>query len=339
MLQAVVVGYKNVEIRHVPIPEINENEVLIKVKSIGICGSDIHVYNGVHLYNEYPIVQGHEVAGEIAQAGSRITDFNVGDKVTFQPQVVCEECYQCRHGNDHVCEDLKVLGFQVEGAASEYFAIDAGKVLKLPDHFSYDQGAMVEPLAVAVHAVDKLGDIRSKDILVLGAGPIGNLVAQVCKVCGAQSVMITDISDFRLDMAKACGIDCCVNVAEAELKAELYKRYGDKRADAIIECVGSEATFNQAIEVARKATDILIVGVLGSHASIDMGIVQDHELRIQGSLMYQRKDMKRAVSLISNGKLSIEKLVSKRFGFNEYNTAYRYIEDQKDRAMKIMITI
>ena len=131
--------------------------------------------------------------------------------MTIEPQVYCSHCYPCRHGKYNLCEELKVMGFQTTGTASEYFSVDASKVTLLPEEMSYEEGAMIEPLAVAVHAVKQMGDVKGMNIAVIGAGPIGNLVAQTAKGMGAARVMITDVSDFRLDKAKECGIDVCVN--------------------------------------------------------------------------------------------------------------------------------
>lgn len=211
MLQQVMTNPKEITFREVSVPEITAEQVLVKIKRIGICGSDIHVYHGKHPFTSYPVTQGHEVSGEIVKLGENVKGFTVGQKITIQPQVVCGECYPCRHGKYNLCEKLKVMGFQTTGTASEYFAVDAAKVTALPEEMSYDEGAMIEPLAVAVHAVKRAGDVKGMKIAVLGAGPIGILVAQTAKGLGAESVMITDVSDLRLEKAKECGVDFCVN--------------------------------------------------------------------------------------------------------------------------------
>ena len=148
-----------------------------------------------------------------------------GQKVTIEPQVVCGKCYPCRHGKYNLCEELKVMGFQTTGTASHYFAADASRVTPLPDSFSLEDGAMIEPLSVAVHAVKQAGDINGKDIVVIGAGPIGNLVAQTAKGMGARKVMITDVSDYRLDLAGKCGIDVCVNTQTMDFNASDARRF------------------------------------------------------------------------------------------------------------------
>ena len=156
MLQAIMTSPGKIAFNEVPVPELKQGQVLIKVMSIGICGSDIHVYHGKHPYTSYPVVQGHELSGMISEVGPGVKNFEAGDKVTIQPQVVCGKCYPCLHGSYHICDSLKVMGFQTTGTASEYFAVDSEKVLKLPAGLSFDEGAMVEPLAVAAHALGRL---------------------------------------------------------------------------------------------------------------------------------------------------------------------------------------
>lgn len=339
MLQAVMTEPGKIEFRNVPVPTINERQVLVKIMRIGVCGSDIHVYHGKHPYTSYPVVQGHEVSGKIVKIGSDVNDFKEGDKVTIQPQVVCGECYSCTHGKYHICDDLKVMGFQTTGMASQYFAVEAEKVLKLPDNLYYDHGAMVEPLAVAVHALNRGGDIDGKKILVLGAGPIGNLVAQAAKGLGAKSVMVTEVSNYRLEIAHKCGIDYCINTEEQDLTKQLINKFGPDKADLILECVGINPTMNQAIENARKGTDIIVVGVFGDKASVDLGLVQDRELRMIGTLMYREDDYKKAIDLIEQNKVILDPLITDHFDFKEYLQAYKYIEEMKDKIMKVIIDV
>ena len=196
MKQAVMIQPGKIEFRQVDKPTIKDDEVLMQTKRIGVCGSDIHVYHGKHPYTSYPVVQGHEVSGIVAEVGQAVEGIAVGDKVTFTPQVVCGECYPCRHGMYHVCEKLKVMGFQTGGAAQQYFVLPKWNVFKLPDDISLDHAAMIEPVSVGAHAVRRGGDVSGKKVLVLGAGTIGNLVAQVARAFGAAAVMITDVSDY-----------------------------------------------------------------------------------------------------------------------------------------------
>lgn len=341
MQQAVMTEPGKIEFRDISVPEIKEGQVLVEIVRIGICGSDIHVYHGKHPYTSYPVVQGHEVSGRIKKIGPGVSGLEVEDKVTIQPQVVCGECYPCTHGRYNICDNLKVIGFQTTGMASEYFAIDAEKVLKLPDNINYDQGAMIEPSAVAVHALDRAEEgVKGKKILVLGAGPIGNLVAQTAKGMGAKSVMITDLSDYRLNIARECGIDYCVNSSIQDLETVVKEKFGTReKADLILECVGINATIDQAIEVARKGTDIIVVGVFGDKPTIDLGLIQDRELRLIGTLMYQENDYKKAIELIKADKINLDPLISVHFNFNDYLKAYQYIEEKRDKVMKVIINV
>jgi L-iditol 2-dehydrogenase len=341
MQQAVMTEPGKIEFRDISVPKVKEGQVLVEIVRIGICGSDIHVYHGKHPYTSYPVVQGHEVSGRIEKIGPEVSGFEVGDKVTIQPQVVCGECYSCTHGRYNICDNLKVMGFQTTGMASEYFAVDAEKVLKLPDNIDYNQGAMIEPLAVAVHALGRAGEgVKGKKILVLGAGPIGNLVAQAAKGIGAKSVMITDLSDYRLNIARECGIDYCVNSSTQDIAVVVKEKFGTReKADLILECVGINITIDQAIEVARKGTDIIVVGVFGDKPTVDLGLVQDRELRLIGTLMYQENDYKKAIELIELEKINLDPLISVHFNFKDYLKAYQHIEEKRDKIMKVIINI
>lgn len=339
MLQAVMVEAGKIEFGQVEKPKPEDNEVLIKIKRIGICGSDIHVFHGLHPYTNYPVVQGHEISGEIAETGSLTRRFSIGDRVTFIPQVTCGKCYPCQHGMYHICNSLKVMGFQTGGAAQEYFAVPENMVLKLPDTLSLEEGAMIEPVSVAVHALGRGGDVHGEKILILGTGPIGNLVGQVAKGLGANAVMSTDLSDFRLDIAKQCGIDFTINPEKEDLEKAVLNNFGPDRADMILECVGVESAISQAVSLARKGTTIVVVGVFAKKPIIDLGLVQDRELSMVGSLMYQKRDYIKAIELAGSDKLMLKNLITNTFSFSAYMDAYHYIEKKKDRAMKVMITL
>ncbi len=340
MNQAVMTSPGQIEFREVPVPAVGPGEILIRMKRIGVCGSDIHVWHGKHALTPYPVVQGHEVSGIVEKIGSAVHGFTAGDKVTIQPQVTCGTCYPCRHGAYHICDSLKVMGFQTTGAGSDYFMVAADKVLKLPADMDLEHGAMVEPLAVAVHALGRAdGGVKGRKVLVLGAGPIGNLVAQAAMGEGAEKVMITDLSDYRLGIARKCGIDCTVNSRESELSAAILRHFGEEKADIILECVGGQKTIEQAVAVARKGTDIIVVGVFGDKPTVDLGTVQDRELRLIGTLMYRESDWRQAISLIGAGKIRLQPLITDHYAFSDYSKAYEYIDANRDQAMKVMIVV
>jgi L-iditol 2-dehydrogenase len=345
MLQQVMTAPGVIEFNEVPIPEITEEQVLVKIQKIGVCGSDIHVYYGKHPFTKYPITQGHEVSGEIVSIGSGVTGgsngepLSVGQKITIQPQVVCGHCHPCRHGKYNLCEELKVMGFQTTGVASHYFAVDAKKVTPLPEEMSFDEGAMIEPLAVAVHAVRRVGDVTGMDIAVLGAGPIGILVAQVAKGMGARRVLITDISDVRLAKAKECGVDYCVNTLHENFGDALVAAFGPDKADVIYDCAGNDTTMGQAIQYARKGSTIILVAVFAGMAKVDLAVLNDHELDLNTTMMYRNEDYTEAIRLVNAGKVQLKPLISKHFAFRDYLAAYQYIDANRETTMKVIIDV
>lgn len=339
MRQAVMTKPGEIQFGEVPRPEIGPDEVLIRVRRIGVCGSDIHVNHGLHPYTSYPVVQGHEVSGEIDQLGSAVCGFEVGEKVTFMPQLFCGECFACRSGNYHICDHLRVMGFQAPGAAQDYFAVAASSVITLPRDMSIEVGAMIEPLAVACHSLRRAGGTKGKKIVVVGAGPIGNLIAQVAKAQGATDVLISDVSEFRLDVAKRSGIPHTSVASVEKLADAIFRCFGRDGADLILDCVGAEAATTQAIMAARKGSTIVIVGVFGKKPVVDLGLVQDRELSLVGTLMYQRPDYEEAVRVAASGGLSLDGLVTNRFRFEDYLKAYHFIDQAGDKAMKVLISL
>jgi len=340
MKQAVMIKPEEIEFQEVPVPAIQDDEVLVKVMCIGVCGSDIHVYHGKHPYTSYPVVQGHEVSCEVVKTGAKVKGFNRGDRVTIEPQVSCGTCYACQNGLYNICDSLKVLGFQTTGTASDFFSVPAAKLVKLPQEMSHNEGAMIEPLAVGVRAVNQAGDIRGKKVLVYGAGPIGNLVAQTAKGKGAAKVMIVDINDFRLKKALECGIDFAVNSNEQDLEKAVTEAFGAyEKADLIFECVGANTTMESAIKIARKGTTIVVVGVFGEKACLDMAQVNENELKLLGTARYVIEDFEEAKGLIESGAVKLAPLVTDVFSFSDYNAAYQKIQKEPETTMKVLIRV
>lgn len=339
MKQAVMTRPGVIEFRDIPRPQAGPGEVLVQVRRIGVCGSDIHVFHGLHPYTPYPVVQGHEVSGVVAELGEGVSGLEVGDTVTFTPQVTCGTCYPCTHGMEHICESLKVMGFQTGGAAQEFFPVLAEKIIKLSASISLDQAALTEPVAVGVHAIRRVGGVEGQNVLVLGAGTIGNLLAQSARAMGARKMMITDLSPYKLERARACGFECVIDPRESDLEQTLLDCFGPDRADVIFECVGAEETISQAVSLARKGTTIVVVGVFGKKPPIDIGLVQDRELTLRGTLMYQKVDFEQAVAMMAAGKLHLDELISAHFPFERYLAAYEEIEAAGGKTMKVMVDL
>ena len=231
MRQAVLVEPKHIEFREVEAPkasDLKEHQVLLNIKRIGICGSEIHSYHGCHPATFYPVVQGHEYSAVVVATGAAVTICKAGDVVTARPQLACGKCKPCQRGEYNICEELRVQAFQANGAAQDFFVVDDDRVAVLPEGMSLDYGAMIEPVAVAAHATMRGGDLKGKNVVVSGAGTIGNLVAQFAKARGAKRVLITDVSDFRLEIARKCGIIDTLNVAKTPLKEGAKRLFGDE---------------------------------------------------------------------------------------------------------------
>ena len=198
---------------------------------------------------------------------------------------------------------------------------------------------MIEPLAVAVHAVRRMGDMTGKDVCVLGAGPIGILVAQAAKGMGAARVMITDISEVRLQKAAECGIDFCINTKETNFGEALLQSFGPDKADVIYDCAGNDITMGQAIQYARKGSTIILVAVFAGMAKVDLAVLNDHELDLNTSMMYRSEDYEKAIELADSGKVQLKPLISQRFPFQKYLEAYKYIDENRDTTMKVLIDV
>ena len=339
MLQQVMTAPGVIEFRETPRPIAAEGQVLVRIMRIGICGSDIHVYHGKHPFTRYPVTQGHEVSGRIEAVGSGVEGLSVGQKVTIEPQVCCGHCYPCTHGKYNLCEELKVMGFQTTGTASEYFAVDAAKVTPLPETMSYDEGAMIEPLAVTVHAAKRFPELKGARVAILGCGPIGILLMQSCKALGAASVLVTDVSDYRLSVARSVGADYAVNTGETDLEQALRDAFGSDKADVIYDCAGSDITMGQAIRCARKGSTIVLVAVFSKMASVDLAVLNDHELELNTSMMYRHEDYVDAIRLVSEGKVQLRPLMSRHFAFRDYLEAYQYIDENREMTMKVIIDV
>jgi L-iditol 2-dehydrogenase/threonine 3-dehydrogenase len=329
-----------IEFRDIPSPSPGPGQVRIRIERIGVCGSDIHVFHGKHPFVTYPLVQGHEYAGVVDQLGEGVEGIAIGDKVTATPQEVCGVCPPCRRGQYNACEELKVRGFQAPGCGQDYFVTEAEKIIALPADFRPEQGAFVEPVAVAVHSTGQAGgDLTGRNVVVSGAGTIGNLVAQAMKCRGAKKVLITDISDFRLDVAEKVGIDATCNVKQEPLADAVKREFGDEGFELGAEVAGVEASLSALVAAIGKGGTILSIGVFENPPAVDMSVVCEHELTVKGSMMYRHEDFEQAVKWIASGDVKVDPLVSCHFDFTEYPAAYTFIDAEGEKAMKVMIDV
>ncbi|MCK9286436.1 MAG: alcohol dehydrogenase catalytic domain-containing protein [Sphaerochaetaceae bacterium] len=340
MRQAVMVQPKTIVLERVAVPKVSGTKVLVETAYIGICGSDIHVYHGKHPYTSYPVVQGHEVSGKVVAIGDDVKHIKIGDHVTVEPQVSCGLCYPCTHGLYNICNNLKVMGFQTQGTASDYALIDEKHLVLLPKDIDLRFGAMIEPLAVAVRATAKAGDLKGKQVLVFGAGPIGNFVAQVAKAVGSSKVIICDTNELRLAKAIKSGIDVALNPKEIVLDEAIDTFFGpERRADVIFDCAGTSAAITDEINVARKGSTIVLVAVYGTCPPIDLARLGECELNLVGTARYNVDDFKKAIDLVANKAIKMDVLITDIFELPAYQQAYEKIEQSPEKTMKVLIRV
>ena len=318
---------------------LEEKEILLRIRRIGVCGSDIHVYHGKHPATPYPVIQGHEYSGVVEAVGSAVTEAKAGMKATARPQLVCGKCGPCLRGQYNACQNLKVQGFQAPGVAQDYFVVDENRLVIIPDSMTLDQGAMVEPASVGAHATGRVRDLSGKNVVVSGAGTIGNLVAQFVKARGAKRVLITDLSEFRLARAKECGIDEALNLKQTSFTEGTKRCFGKEGFQAAFEAAGVQASLDVLIENVEKGGDVVIVGVYSKNPVVNMYYVGEHELNLSGSMMYRHEDYLLAVEMIASGQIKTTPLITDHFPFEKYAEAYQYIEEQGDKTLKVMIDL
>ena len=328
-----------IEYREVAPPRPGPGEVLLRVQRIGVCGSDIHVWHGKHPFTRYPVVQGHEFSAVVEAVGEGVTCVRVGERATAAPQVVCGQCRPCLRGDYHICDALKVRGFQAPGCAQDLFLSEDYRVVPFPDSIGFDAGAMIEPVAVAAHATARAGELGGQNVVVLGAGTIGNLIAQAARSRGAARVLLTDVSDFRLAKAREVGVDATCNVTCEPLAEAVGRAFGGAGFSVALECAGAEAALDDAVQNIAKGGRIIVVGVYGGRPRVDMAVVNDRELSLVGTLMYRQADYVQAVRWLASGAVRVEPLISRHFPFAAYADAYRFIDSSAQGALKVIIDL
>lgn len=340
MRQAIMISPGVIEHREIPEPgQLNDNEVLLRIKRIGVCGSDIHVFHGKHPATPYPVVQGHEYSAIVEATGKKVTRVKPGMRATARPQLVCGECGPCKRGQYNACQVLKVEGFQAPGVAQDLFVVPEDRVIAFPDSMTFEQGAMIEPAAVGAHSTSRAPDLKGKNVVVAGAGTIGNLVAQFAKARGAAKVLITDISNYRLDIARQCGIDATLNVKTTSFEEGIRSFFGIEGFQIGFEAAGVQSSLDDLMQFVEKGGAVVILGVYSQNPVVNMFYLGERELNVFGSMMYRHEDYEAAVEMISSEKIITKPLLTTIFPFNKYLEAYKFIEEQGEKSMKVMIEL
>ncbi len=311
-----------------PVPIPSHNEVLIKVQQVGICGSDIHAYHGKHPFISCPIVPGHEFVGIVEQAGDGSQEL-VGQRVTVLPSLTCGHCPQCREGRFNICQTLRVIGCQAPGAFAEYVLAPKNRVFVLPEALDWDLGTLVEPLAVAVHAVRRARRISGANTLVLGCGTIGLMTLYVLKNYGAASITAVDPQTSRLQLAEKLGATKLQGPADA-IAGPIHTSF---------ECVGIADTMNQSILATEKGGEIGVLGVFEEDVPVKMGLVQDKELTLLGTLMYTDSDYEEAIRLLSRNPSYLKELITHRYPLPKVDEAFQRLQQAPQDTLKVVLTV
>ncbi|WP_158735935.1 zinc-binding dehydrogenase [Alteribacillus sp. YIM 98480] len=329
---------EKISIKDYQLPSLNKNEVLIKVKMAGICGSDINTYRGLHPFRKPPVIMGHEVSGEVADIGTEVKSFQNGDKVTVEPQQGCTQCEYCLSGNENLCTLRRAPGVgNWSGTMAEYFIAPSSTVIKLPPETSFETGALIEPLAVGFHAINKANVQPGEKVAILGAGPIGLLTQAAALHKGSDFVMVTDIIDYPLDISQQLGAHTTINVASYTdwVKAAI-DNVGDK-FDKVIIATDAKEIVNQALQLTKRGGKIVTVAMFHKKHLIDVNNIQSLEKEIIGCMTYNRDDFLQAIELIKFGNIPIEQVISHILPYYEASQGFRLVHQKQDRSLKVLL--
>ncbi len=339
MKAAVLRDYYKMQIEEVPEPEPAPNEVKIRVAVVGICGSEMHAYKGTHPFRHPPSIQGHEMAGDVVAMGSEVRRFAIGDRVTLDPQRVCGVCDDCRSGHPNSCTKKIMLGVQEwPGAFGRYIVAPEQQIYKLPDHVSYEEGSMVEPLSVGVHAVRQAGVKPGSSVLILGGGTIGLCALAGARAAGAAQVIITDAFDFNLEVAKKLGATATVNVRRQDVNQVVAEVTGGKGVDAALVAVGVPAVVNQAIAAVKRRGEVVLIGLFHEPISIqDSFAIISAERVLRGSQTYNPEDVQRALDLISTGQVDVKAMITHRLPIDDAQHAFEMVDKRLEDSIKVIL--
>ncbi|HTO22799.1 MAG TPA: alcohol dehydrogenase catalytic domain-containing protein [Spirochaetia bacterium] len=313
------------------IPRIADDELLVKVRYCGICGSDLHAYAGKNQFSRFPYVPGHEFVGVVQDAG-RNARFKAGQMVTVEPGIQCNRCLYCRRGDYQLCTNQASL----DGAFADYAVTKAWKTFAVPPSVDAQTATLIEPLACALHAMDLAGMKKGWNVLVQGAGPIGQLLVRTARTLGAQSVAVTDLFESRLSLARQGGASAPVRVTDGYTPGRLVEEIGADVIDVVFDTIANDFSMGCGVAVVKKGGTVVVVGVPATKVCFDLGKVMYNELRVVGDLMY-RDNFPTAISMVSRKKIDTQGMISRVFALAEIGEAFRQIEEGKDRFMKCLV--
>ncbi|WCM55947.1 zinc-dependent alcohol dehydrogenase [Microbacterium sp. EF45047] len=306
-----------------PVPQPGPGEVQVRTTVSGVCGSDTHAAHGRHPFVPLPYAPGHEVVGVVSAVGEGVDGWAAGDRVTVEPTLPCGGCKMCTTGRSNLCENLRFFGCGYEqGGMADFFTIPATRLHRIPDDLDDLQAALIEPLSTPVHAVRLAGDVAGKAVVIIGAGTIGLLVLAAARHAGARTIVMTDMLADKRERALRLGADAVVDAASADAVAQIRDALGES-ADVVFDCVAIQPTVDQAIALADKAGTVVIVGVPARDVTVPLPIIQDHQIRIQGSATYLPEDYATAIEILRAGEVRAEDMITRRLPLEQVAEAFR----------------
>jgi L-iditol 2-dehydrogenase len=339
MKAAFVVDKGKIEIREVDIPKIQSNEVLIKVKAVGVCGSDLHLFRGTHPVRRPPVILGHEVAGEIVGVGDEVKNLKVGDRVTVDPQWGCNECEFCRQELVNLCLNKKAPGLPGwNGTCAEYFNAPGKIVHKITANVSYETAALVEPFSVGVHSINRITAKSKESLVILGSGTIGLLTLVAAQESGYQNIICTDTQEYNLNMAKKLGARYVLNPLQDDVVAKVKEFTGGLGVDVVLIMADAKNIIDQALTLLRKRGEVGLVAIINDMASVYPTKIAFGERTIFGVSTYEAKEFKKAVEMVNNG-LDLSDFVTHKFRLEDSQKALDVFNERKENIIKIIIEV
>lgn len=322
-----------------PEPQLEKDtDVKVRIRCCGICGSEVHALHGKHPFRIPPIVSGHEVAGDVVEVGSAVKDFKVGDRVVVEPHYGCGECWYCKHGLYNVCVNKKVLGAMGwSGGLGEYIVTPECTLVHLSDTLSYEEGALIEPVANGMYAVRKTEITKDSTICIIGAGPIGIGDLLCAKLYEPRLIIIADISQFNLDKAKEMGAEHTVNSREKDLYQEVMALTDGLGVDMTFLAFGDEPTLNQAASITRRGGQLIQHALMLDGIGFPYQVHQQHELDFKAYNMYQRKDFELICQAIDQGRMDLSHFVTQRYPIEEFAQAMHMADKRPEPVLKVMM--
>ncbi|MFT3672849.1 zinc-dependent alcohol dehydrogenase [Aestuariivirga sp.] len=337
MRAAVLVEPGKFVIEQRAIPPPKPDEVLIKVERAGICGTDLHIFHGHYAADKLPLVPGHEFVGVVAGTGAEASRFTEGQRVVVDINVGCGSCFWCRRNEILSCPEMQQLGITMDGAFAEYIAVPSRLVIPVPEDMPADVAALTEPVACVVRAARKSKVGLGQSVVVLGAGPIGNLHIQLMRLVGAAPIIVMELSELRAEMARAAGADAVVT-DPAKLHETVLAMTAGRGADVVIESVGAPALYAEAFKLIRRGGHVAFFGITGPGASVPVDIVQTilREDSLKGSVAGMGEDMHDALTLLAHGRFATERFTEASFALSDIQQAFDSVP-QRPQHLKTQI--